>query len=111
MLGPHPAGVVVARYDPRPRAALLLDAQLVAAERLRHLLGVLARLGAQRRDVDAAPHRACCSIFSSSIALTRGQSSSTIAYQAESRIESGRIMCLRKMPSNVAPTPSNAPRT
>ena len=54
---------------------------------------------------------ACRSIFSSSIAFTRGQSSSSTEYHAESRIESGRIMCFRKIPSKLAPTPSSAPRT
>src|SRR3954452_15414413 len=111
MLGPHPPGVVVVRCDSRPPVALLLDAQLVPAKRLRHLLGVVAGLGPHGSNLHAAPHRACFSIFSSSIAFTRGQSSSTIAYQAESRIESGSFMCLRKIPSNVPPTPSSAPRT
>src|SRR5207247_7432659 len=56
------------------------------------------------------PGRVRSSIFRSRSSFTRGQLSSTIAYQAESRIESGSTMCLWKMPSNVAPMPSSAPR-
>jgi len=94
-----------------PAVAALLDVQRLAAQRLRHLLGVVARLRTHRGDVDRTPHAACRPIFPSSIGFTRGQSSSTIAYQAESRIESGSTMCLRKIPSKLAPTPSSAPRT
>src|SRR5438067_207750 len=53
----------------------------------------------------------CCSIFRSRSAFVAGHSSSTIAYQAESRIESGSTMCFRKIPSKFAPMPSSAPRT
>ena len=69
--------------------------------------------GAARTGASRGPHlmTTCRSIFASSIGRTRGQSSSSTAYHAESRIESGRIMCRRKIPSNRAPTPSSAPRT
>src|SRR4051794_3304918 len=106
-----PAGVSVGREDAHPPVAPLLDAERLAAEGLRHLLRLLARLGADRSDFDGAPHPACLAIFVSSIAFTRGQSSSTTAYHAESRIESDSFMCFRKMPSKLAPTPRSAPRT
>src|SRR5581483_4426418 len=106
----NPAGVVVRGRDAHPPVQPPLDAKRLPAESLRHLLGVVSRLGTEGRDVDGAPH-ARFATFASSICLTAGQSSSITAYHAESRIESGRIMCFRKIPSKRAPTPSSAPRT
>src|SRR5581483_9274512 len=111
LLVAHPAAVVVLRPDAHPTLAALLQLEPLAAQCLRDLLGMVGRCRAQRRDVDPTPHRTCFAIFSSSMRFTRGQSSSTTAYQAESRIESGRIMCFRKIPSKLAPTPRSAPRT
>src|SRR5262249_57629077 len=99
------------RYDSHPPVATLLHAKRLAGERLRHLLGLVARFRADGRNGDRAPQPTCLSILLSSIAFTRGQSSSTTAYQAESRIESDSFMCLRAIPSKLAPTPSSAPRT
>src|SRR5690242_8775863 len=110
MPGPHPPWVAVRRHHADEPVALLSCREALAAERLRDLLGVVPRLRPDRSHLDAAPHPACRAIFSSSISLTRGQSSSTTEYQAESRIESGRIMCFRKIPSKLAPTPRSAPR-
>src|SRR5262249_22003418 len=107
----NPPGVGIRRYDSHPTVATLLHAKRLAAERLRHLLGLVARFRADGRNGDRAPQPTCLSILLSSIAFTRGQSSSTTAYQAESRIESDNFMCLRAMPSKLAPTPSSAPRT
>src|SRR5579871_4135436 len=111
MLATDPAGIAVGGADTRPAPQPLFDLERLAAQRLSHLLGGLVGRCTKRGNVSCASHGACLAIFSSSIAFTRGQSSSTIEYQAESRIESGRIMCFRKIPSNVAPTPSSAPRT
>ena len=51
VLAPHPARIGVGGLDPGPVAALLEDLQRLAGERLRHLLGVVRGLGAERREL------------------------------------------------------------
>ena len=48
---PHPARIGVGGLDPRPSAALLEHPQGLAGEGLRHLLRLVRRLGAERREL------------------------------------------------------------
>ena len=47
-LRPDPTGIVVRGANPRPVALVRLDRERLARQRLRHLLGVVARLGPDR---------------------------------------------------------------
>src|SRR5262249_38094655 len=105
---PHPAGIAVRGRHLRPAVRPLRDREQVAPKGLRYLLGVVARLGPDRGELDAAPHRPAS--LASSRSRTAGQSSSVIAYHAESRGPLGSIMCLRAIPSNRAPSASSEPR-
>ena len=53
---PHPAGVVVGGPDACPTVASLLDLHRLAAEELRHPLGLLAWLGADWGHLDGTEH-------------------------------------------------------
>src|SRR5205085_7846727 len=52
----EPTGIVVGGEHARPAVAALLDPERLAAQRLRHLLGVVPRFRPPRLDLHAAPH-------------------------------------------------------
>ena len=52
----HPAEVVVGGLDARPAVAAPFDGHGLAPQKLRHALGVVARLSAHSSDIDRAEH-------------------------------------------------------
>jgi hypothetical protein len=51
LFAPRPARIGVGGFDAHPRTPVLEDAQGLAGKSLRHLLGVLRRLGAKGREL------------------------------------------------------------